>query len=102
MFWPSSSSVASIAMIFSGMSSTISMLTGSLVFMRKGCQVSGVRYRISVSDNRHLTPILSATNPCAQNGEHLFRVYGLRQVIPSTGLDALFPITLHRFRGDRD
>ena len=33
MFWPSSASVASIARIFSGTSSTTSMLTGSLVFI---------------------------------------------------------------------
>src|SRR5215217_2979018 len=73
MFWSSSSSVASIVMIFSGMSSTISMLTGSVVFMRD---------------------LLSA-DPRPQNGKHLLRIDWLRQVIPSARLDALLSVTFH-------
>src|SRR4051794_37338182 len=100
MVWPSSSSVASIDRIFSGMSSTMSMLTGSVVFI-KNLDPSPVTRderppkstSASVSEVRFQACL--AFDPSAKHGQHLFRIHWLRQVIPGPSFDALLPVALH-------
>ena len=47
-------------------------------------------------------PATFGTNPGPQHRQHLFRIDRFRQVVPSSGLDALLAIALHRLGRDRD